>query len=129
MSKRLLGMVAGAALLAGAAATHANAGPLTLTTDQLDQVTAGGFAFVDGNLRATVHENVKKHVFIDKAKFVFQDVFVNGFLAEALAGANCHGFGGCQATTYAITDVDSKGSATSVSGSESATNGFFFTKF
>jgi hypothetical protein len=125
MSKSLVGMVAGAALLAGAAATHVNAEPLTLSTDQMDQVTAAGYAFVDGVFYTQVHEYVDKMVHVDKRLDVYQDIRVKGYFAEALAGANCHGQGGCMALTYTVTDVG-KDYATSISASESATSGHGF---
>lgn len=77
--------------------------PLTLNADQMDQVTAGGFAFVDVELIVTkfkdIFENVNKFV----VKEVNAVVDVEGFLADAEAGANCFGFN-CLAETLTITD-------------------------
>ena len=114
----------------------AQAEPLTLTSNQMDGVTAGGFAFVDAFKNVNIKENIFKRVDIKKTVLKNQKVNVEGFFAEADSGANCIGFG-CQSTTFTITDVDSgkfsvdrfgfpifnPGFATSVSGSEAAASG------
>jgi hypothetical protein len=114
----------------------AQAEPLTLTTNQMDEVTAGGNAFVDAVKNVNIKENILKRVDIKKTVLKTQNVNVQGFFAEADGGANCIGFG-CQSTTFAITDVNSgtfsldrfgfptfePGFATSVSGSEAAASG------
>ena len=116
----LSGLALGAAMVVGTA----QAEPLTLSGDQMDQVTAAGFAFVDANLNLNVNENVHKNVDIWKTVFKWQDVKVDGYFSQADAGANCFG-DGCQTLTYAITDTDAfKFMSTSVSSAESATSGF-----
>lgn len=117
----LSSLALGAAMVVGTA----QAEPLTLSGDQMDQVTAAGYAFVDGNLNLHVNEDVKKKVDIWKTVFKWQDVEVRGYFAQADAGANCYG-DGCQTLSYAITDTDaSKYMSTSVASAESATSGFF----
>jgi len=104
----------------------AQAEPLTLTTDQMDNVTAAGFAFVDGFLNVDINEDIDKDVDIFKFIDKFQFVDVEGYFAEANGAANCFGGTfGCQATSYSIVDVNnSSGFATSVSGAEAATDNF-----
>ena len=119
--------LSGAALGAAMAVGTAQAEPLTLSADQMDQVTAGGPAFIDANARVNIVERVDKNVLITKTKDIFQIVNVLGYFADAEGFANCFSGGGfgCEALTYAITDVNaSTGYATSASGAESAT-GFF----
>lgn len=125
MIRSLVGTMAGAALLAGVVATHVNAEPLSLDGDQMDRVTAAGYAFVDSYFNSFVREHVDKNIHVKKNLDVHQNVRVKGYFAEALAGANCHGHGGCLALTYTIADVG-KDYATSVSASEAATNGHAF---
>ena len=103
----------------------AQAEPLTLTTDQMDNVTAAGFAFVDGFLNVNINENINKHVDIFKFVDKFQFVDVVGYFAEANGGANCFSPFGCQSTSFSIVDVHhTSGFATSVSGAEAATDNF-----
>ena len=119
--------LSGAALGAAMAVGTAQAEPLTLSADQMDQVTAGGFAFVDAFANVNITERIDKDVLITKTKDILQIVNVLGYFAEASGFANCQkGTGpGCEALTFAITDVNgSAGYATSASGSEAAT-GFF----
>ena len=130
MSKLALsGLALGAAMAVGTA----QAEPVTLSADQMDEVTAAGFGFVDffANLQKTI--NVDKQVNIQKNVEKFQDVFVFGLFGEADAFANCFdssGFG-CQAVTEALTDAVSGfdgmsgAQVTSVSLAESATSGAF----
>jgi hypothetical protein len=130
MSKvALTSLALGAAMAVGTA----QAEPLTLSADQMDQVTAAGFGFAEffANLEKTI--NVNKTVTIDKTVTKFQDVFVFGLFGEADAFANCYdasGFG-CQAVTETFTDAvsgfegTSAAQVTSVSLSESATSGAF----
>ncbi|HEX2477899.1 MAG TPA: hypothetical protein VHK45_01380 [Geminicoccaceae bacterium] len=121
----LSGLVVGAAMAVGTA----QAEPLILDGDDLDQVTAAGYAFVQADKYVNIDENVRNTTDIFKLKQVLQFVDVRGYFAHADGAANCYGFAGCEAGSYAITDVDAfKGMATSVSGSESATSGFFTKK-
>jgi hypothetical protein len=125
--KRLVlsGLAVGAAMAIGTA----QAEPLTLSADQMDQVTAAGFGFVDFDAFLDKTINVTKTVVIDKTVTKFQDVFVAGLFGEADAFSNCFdasGFG-CQATTESFTDAiaGTEGAqVTSVSLSEAATSGF-----
>jgi hypothetical protein len=130
MSKLALsGLALGAAMAVGTA----QAEPLTLSADQMDEVTAAGFgeAAFDAILNKQI--NVQKQVQIQKQIEKLQDVFVFGLFGEADAFANCFdasGFG-CQAVTETFTDAvagfegTSAAQVTSVSLSEAATSGFF----
>jgi hypothetical protein len=124
MSKvALSGLALGAAIAVGTA----QAEPLTLSADQMDQVTAAGSGFVhfDFTLFKDVFVNREEHIF--KEVFKNQEVFVQGFFGLADAGANCHDAAafGCEAITEAFTDVNSSsGNVTSVSTAEAATSGF-----
>ena len=105
----------------------AQAEPLTLTTDQMDQVTAAGFAFAQGELNVFINENIDKDVDIVKFVEKFQRVDVQGYFAEANGAANCFGGPfGCEATSFGIVDVQNgrSGFATSISGAEAATDNF-----
>ncbi len=123
------------ALALGAMSSAALAEPVAMTKAEMDEVTASGYAFVDAEKFVDIHENIDKKVKIDKFKDIVQKVDVQGYFAEADAGANCLGYG-CESLTYAITDVNSfegftelgtpYGYATSVSGSEAAAPGFYF---
>jgi hypothetical protein len=130
----LSGLALGAAMAVGTA----QAEPLTLSADQMDQVTAAGFGFVEFDAFLDKTINVTKTVNIDKTVTKFQDVFVSGLFGEADAFSNCFdgsGFG-CQATTESFTDavagapvddletVATAAQVTSVSLSEAATSGF-----
>lgn len=118
----LSGLALGAAMVVGTA----QAEPLNLSADQMDQVTAAGFAFVQADKKVFIDEHVRNTTDIFKLKQVLQLVDVKGYFAHADGAANCVGHAGCEAGSYAITDVDAfKGMATSVSGAESATSGFF----
>jgi hypothetical protein len=131
MNKLVLsGLALGAAMAVGTA----QAEPLTLSADQMDQVTAAGFGFVDFDAFLDKEINVTKNVNIQKTVEKFQDVFVVGLFGEADAFSNCFdaaGFG-CQATTESFTDAVSGftdaeepfAQVTSVSLSEAATSGF-----
>jgi hypothetical protein len=100
MSKiALSGLALGAAMTVGAA----QAEPLTLSADQMDQVTAGGFGFVE--FFADV-ENLyfsDKLIFFNKFANVTVSTDIDGWLADAEAGANCFGFG-CTAETKTLAD-------------------------
>ena len=132
MSKLALsGLALGAAMAVGTA----QAEPLTLSADQMDEVTAAGFGFVDFVATLEKQINVDKQVLIDKVVLKFQDIFVFGLFGEADAFSNCFdasGFG-CQATTESFTDAVSGftdagepfAEVTSVSLSEAATSGAF----
>jgi hypothetical protein len=119
----LSGLALGAALAIGTA----QAEPLTLSADQMDEVTAAGDGFANFNATLDKNINVNKNVNIQKTVQKFQDVFVFGFFGEADAFANCSdgaGFG-CQAVAESFTDVNSStGTVTSVSLAEAATSGF-----
>jgi hypothetical protein len=132
MSKLALsGLALGAAMAVGTA----QAEPLTLSADQMDQVTAAGFGFVDFDAFLDKVINVEKNVLIQKEVFKFQEVLVEGLFGEADAFSNCFdasGFG-CQATTESFTDAIAgfaedgetpTAQVTSVSLSEAATSGF-----
>jgi hypothetical protein len=129
MSKvALSGLALGAAMAVGAA----QAEPLTLSADQMDEVTAAGTGLVKFEALLKKDIDVQKKVDIDKAIKKFQDVFVHGLFGEADAFANCFdatGFG-CQAVTETFVDAiaglegTSAAQVTSVSLSEAATEGF-----
>jgi hypothetical protein len=128
MSKLALsGLTLGAAMAVGTA----QAEPLTLSANQMDQVTAAGFGFVDFDAFLDKTINVNKTVNITKIVEKFQDVFVIGLFGEADAFSNCFDAsgGGCQATTESFTDAVSgfegteAAQVTSVSLSEAATSG------
>ena len=132
MSKLALsGLALGAAMAVGTA----QAEPLTLSADQMDEVTAAGTgqaqfdAFLDKQINVQKRVDIQKR--IDKQQFV--EVF--GLFGEADAFANCYdvsGFG-CQAVTETFTDAvsgfegTSAANVVSVSLSESATSGFWAT--
>jgi hypothetical protein len=100
MSKfALSGLALGAAMAVGAA----QAEPLTLSADQMDQVTAGGFGSVEFD--AFVNNFYFSDKFINFEKFAFVEVEndIDGWLADAEAGANCFGFG-CTAETKTLAD-------------------------
>ena len=126
MSKVVLtGLALGAAMAVGTA----QAEPLTLSADQMDQVTAAGSGFVDFDFTVfkDVFANKEEHIFKDV--FKSQEVFVQGFFGQADAGANCFDAAafGCEAITESFTDVVNAPNAwqvTSVSMAEAATSGF-----
>jgi hypothetical protein len=129
MSKvALTSLALGAAMAVGTA----QAEPLTLSADQMDQVTAAGSGFASFQALLDKQINVNKQVLIQKVVEKFQDVDVFGLFGEADAFANCFdatGFG-CQATTETFTDAvagfegTSAAQVTSASLSEAATSGF-----
>jgi hypothetical protein len=125
MSKLALsGLALGAAMAVGTA----QAEPLTLSADQMDQVTAAGDGTANFDATLTQNIQVQKQVQIQKLVEKFQDIFVFGYFGEADAFANCSDGGtfGCQAVTEAFTDVVTEtGTATSVSLAESAASGPF----
>ena len=124
MSKLALsGLALGAAMAVGTA----QAEPLTLSADQMDQVTAAGTGFASFDATLTKNIDVNKQVNIQKQIEKFQDIFVFGYFGEADAFANCSDGGtfGCQAVTEAFTDVVTEtGTVTSVSLAEAAASGF-----
>jgi hypothetical protein len=80
MSKvALSGLALGAAMAVGAA----QAEPLTLSADQMDEVTAAGTGFAQFDAVLSKDINVKKDVNIQKEVQKFQDVFVFGLFGEA----------------------------------------------
>jgi hypothetical protein len=129
MSKLALsGLALGAAMAVGTA----QAEPLTLSADQMDQVTAAGPGFASFEAFLNKDIQVNKQVDIQKQIQKVQDVFVFGLFGEADAFANCFdatGFG-CQAVTETFTDAvagfegTSAANVVSVSLSEAATSGF-----
>jgi hypothetical protein len=137
MSKLALsGLALGAAMAVGTA----QAEPLTLSADQMDEVTAAGFGEAQFDAFLNKDINVNKQVQIKKLVEKFQFVDVVGLFGEADAFANCFdasGFG-CQAVTETFTDavasettevpcppcVARTAEVTSVSLSEAATSGF-----
>jgi hypothetical protein len=125
MSKlALTGLALGAAMVVGTA----QAEPLTLSADQMDQVTAAGVGTASFTATLEKNINVQKQVQIQKLVEKFQDIFVFGYFGEADAFANCSDGGafGCQAVTEALTDVVTEtGTVTSVSLAESAASGNF----
>jgi hypothetical protein len=131
MSKvALTSLALGAAMAVGTA----QAEPLTLSADQMDEVTAAGFGFAQFDAFLNKDIQVNKNVTITKEVTKFQDVFVFGLFGEADAGSNCSdvsGFG-CQATTGAFTDAVSSvegADVASVSTAEAATSGFAIVNF
>jgi hypothetical protein len=123
MSKLALsGLALGAAMAVGAA----QAEPLTLPADQMDQVTAAGNGTANFDAALTTDIEVNKQVQIQKEVLKFQDVFVFGYFGEAGGFANCSDGGalGCQAVTEGYVDVVTEtGTVTSVSLAEAAANG------
>ena len=101
MSKLALsGLALGAAMTVGTA----QAEPLTLSADQMDQVTAGGFGFVDFFANVENFFFSDKDIFFDKFATVTVSTDIDGWLADAEAGANCFGFG-CTAETKTLADA------------------------
>jgi hypothetical protein len=125
MSKLALsGLALGAAMAVGTA----QAEPLTLSADQMDQVTAAGDGTANFDATLVTDIQINKDVQIQKIVEKFQDLFVFGYFGEADAFANCSDGGvfGCQAVTQAATDVITEtGTVTSVSLAESAASGPF----
>jgi hypothetical protein len=125
MSKLALsGLALGAAMAVGTA----QAEPLTLSADQMDQVTAAGDGSANFDATLTTDIQITKQVDIQKKIQKFQELFVFGYFGEADAFANCSDGGvfGCQAVTQAATDVVTEtGTVTSVSLAESAASGPF----
>jgi hypothetical protein len=127
MSKvALAGLALGAAMAVGTA----QAEPLTLSADQMDEVTAAGFGFAEFDAILNKQITVQKQVLIQKQILKEQVVDVFGLFGESDAFANCFdavGFG-CQAVTETFTDAvagtDGTAQVTSVSLSEAATSGF-----
>jgi hypothetical protein len=114
----LSGLAWGMAMAVGAA----QAEPLTLSQDQMDSVTAGGYAFATGDFKWNVYTNVKETTDIFKIKQVLQIVDLKGYFADAKSAANAFG-PGAEALTVTQTDANAfQGYATSLSLSESAAN-------
>jgi hypothetical protein len=119
MSKLALsGLALGAAMAVGTA----QAEPLTLSADQMDQVTAAGFGFVEFNAFVQNFYNSQKHIDFDKFALVEVETDIDGWLADAEAGANCFGFG-CTAETKSLADANFETfSATAYSNSVAASD-------
>jgi hypothetical protein len=101
MSKLALsGLALGAAMTVGTA----QAEPLTLSADQMDQVTAGGFGFVEFHADVDNFFLSDKDIFFDKFAVVTVSTDIDGWLADAEAGANCFGFG-CTSETKTLADA------------------------
>jgi hypothetical protein len=117
--------LSGAALGAAMAVGTAQAEPLTLSADQMDQVTAAGEAFTFSDFTADVDTDIFETVDIFKIKQVFQLVDLVGYFADAKSAANAFGPGGSEAITFTQTEADAPaGLTTSVSLSESAADRF-----
>ena len=101
--KKTLSLFAGAVLALSVSMANADE-PMTLTADQMDRVTAGGFGFVDVELIVTKFKDVFETINKLVLKEVNVTVNVDGFLADAEAGANCFGLN-CVAETLTITDT------------------------
>jgi hypothetical protein len=101
MSKLAL---SGLALSAAMTVGTAQAEPLTLSADQMDQVTAGGFGFVEFFADVENFYFSDKFIFFEKFATVTVSTDIDGWLADAEAGANCFGFG-CTAETKTLADA------------------------
>ena len=131
MSRKFLSILVGASMFAVAGAASAEE-PTKLTADQMDGVTAAGFAFVSATGFVHKFKDVNTRIRLDKLARVHADVRIRGYLADAEAFANCNGFG-CTAETLTFADADPAGinnfgipTATSASQSLAASNGFRF---
>jgi hypothetical protein len=96
----LSGLVLGMAM----AVSAAQAEPLTLSEGQMDGVTAGGFGFVQFDAFVQNNFHSMKNINFDKDARVDVQTDIDGWLADAEAGANCFGFG-CTAETKALSDA------------------------
>ena len=97
----LSGLVLAAALAVGTA----QAQPLTLTAQQMDGITAGGYGFTTFDLSLYKDARLRTHIDFSKRADVRTRVETYGVLADAEAGANCAGyFGGCTAETVTAAD-------------------------
>jgi hypothetical protein len=97
----LSGLVLGMAM----AVSAAQAAPLTLSEDQMDGVTAGGFGFVEFKAKVENFYNSHKDIKLSKFAKVNVETDIDGWLADAEAGANCFGFG-CTAETKTLADTN-----------------------
>jgi hypothetical protein len=113
----LPGLAMGAALIA---VSTAQAQPLTLATDQMEQVTAGGYF----DLNVDVYKNLNKKENLDVWKTVFAGVFVKGNLADAEAGSQAYGPNSL-AETLTLTNAYDHGGSDAFSQSLAAVNGDF----
>lgn len=124
MNKRVMNKLALSALVLGSAmaVTAAQAEPLTLTTDQMDTVTASGFGFASFDAFVFAHKKFDTDIDFDKHARVDSKVDAKGYLADANAVSNCAGWG-CTAETFTGADTDAfKGTGTAASHSVSASN-------
>jgi hypothetical protein len=111
------GLVIGTVFAIGAA----QAEPLTLTADQMDQVTAAGFGAAAFNANLAANKAVNTAINFRKLAEVRISVFGSGYLADAEGFANCAGFFTCTAETFTGADADAfRGVGTSVSQSVAA---------
>lgn len=118
MKKQLVSILGAMALASGMTLANADE-PITLSLDQMDQVTAGGYGFVIFDYDIHTHTNINTHVNVDINKLVTAQIYVVNHLADAQAGANCSAYIGCIAETFTATDVAGH-TSTSVSTSTSA---------
>ena len=85
-------LLVGTAFAVGAA----QAEPLTLTEDQMDQVTAAGFGTVNFDVNILVDKQVHKQIQVQIRKLFNSRVSAFGVAADAEGGANCFTYGsGC----------------------------------
>ena len=84
----------------------AQAEPLTLTEDQMDQVTAAGFGFVEFDVNIDVNKHVDKQIRVQIQKLFDSRVTAFGVAADAEGGANCFSYGtGCFSEAMTYTDA------------------------
>lgn len=114
----LSGLVLGSAI----AVTAAQAEPLTLTTDQMDTVTASGSGFASFDARVFARKDFDTDIDFNKRARVDSQVHAKGYLADANAVSNCAGHG-CTAETFTGADTNAfKGTGAAASHSVSASN-------
>ena len=95
------GLLVGTAFAVGAA----QADSLTLTDEQMDQVTAAGFGIVNFDADITVDKDVRKNINVLVRKLFDSRVSAFGVAADAEGGANCFTYGsGCLAEVLTLTD-------------------------
>ena len=111
----LSGLALGTALVA---VGTAQAQPLTLATDQMEQVTAGGYFDLDVN----VYKDLDKSEYLDVFKSVFAGVFIKGNLSDAEAGSQAYG-SNTLTETLTLTNADQRGYSDAFSQSLAAANG------
>ena len=115
MNTKLISIFAGVALLGGVGVANAE-GPLQLTENSMDGITAGTYdvsfyKYIDTNVTHT----------LDVYKDVYSTVQVYGQLADAEAAASCNSYN-CVTETLTVTNTGIGGPTTSYSESLSATS-------